>query len=194
MEDSQIIGLYFKRDEAAISETAAKYGGFCRGIAMNILSINADADECVNDTYLRAWNSMPPHKPDKLGAWLGKVVRNIAFDLWKKNHRKKRYSGMEELLNELEDCISTRVTVESEIEEQELTEVINTWLTSLPQSDRILFMRRYWNGETVAALEQENGKSPANIAKRMYRLRQNLKSKLETEAIHYERKGNLKII
>ena len=181
MEDSQIIGLYFKRDEAAISETAAKYGGFCRGIAMNILSINADADECVNDTYLRAWNSMPPHKPDKLGAWLGKVVRNIAFDLWKKNHRKKRYSGMEELLNELEDCIPAHVTVESEIEEQELTEVINTWLTSLPQSDRILFMRRYWNGETVAALAQENGKSPANIAKRMYRLRQNLKSKLETE-------------
>ena len=181
MEDSQIIGLYFKRDEAAISETAAKYGGFCHGIALNILSINADADECVNDTYLRAWNSMPPHKPDKLGAWLGKVVRNIAFDLWKKNHRKKRYSGMEQLLNELEDCIPSHVTVESEIEEQELTEVINTWLASLPQSDRILFMRRYWNGETVAALAQESGRSPANIAKRMYRLRQNLKSKLERE-------------
>ena len=181
MEDSQIIGLYFKRDEAAISETAAKYGAFCRGIALNILSINADADECVNDTYLRAWNSIPPQKPDKLGAWLGKVVRNIAFDLWKKNHRKKRYSGMEQLMNELEDCIPSHVTVESEIEEQELTEVINAWLASLPQSDRILFMRRYWNGETVAALARESGISAANMAKKMYRLRQNLKSKLETE-------------
>ena len=83
MKDLQIISLYFKRDEAAISETATKYGAFCHGVALNILSINADADECVNDTYLRAWNSIPPQRPDKLGAWLGKVVRNIAFDLWK---------------------------------------------------------------------------------------------------------------
>ena len=181
MEDSQIIALYFKRDEAAISETTAKYGGFCRRIALNILSINADAEECVNDTYLRAWNSIPPQNPDKLGAWLGKAVRNIALDLWKKNHRKKRYSGMEQLLNELEDCIPSHAAVESEIEEHELTEVINTWLASLPQSDRILFMRRYWNGETVAELAQESGTSPANMAKRMYRLRQNLKSRLETE-------------
>lgn len=81
MEDSQIIDLYFRRDEAAISETAAKYGAFCHGIALNVLSNNADADECVNDTYLRAWNSIPPQKPEKLGAWLGKVVRNVAFDL-----------------------------------------------------------------------------------------------------------------
>ena len=181
MEDSQIIGLYFKRDEAAISETETKYGVFCHSIALNILSVNADADECVNDTYLQAWNSIPPQKPDKLGAWLGKVVRNIAFNLWKKNHRKKRYTGMDQLLNELEDCIPSPITVEREIEEQELTEVINTWLASLSQDERILFMRRYWNGETVALLAQENGMSPANMAKRMYRLRQNLKSKLEME-------------
>lgn len=88
---------------------------------------------------------------------------------------------MEQLLNELEDCIPSPVTVEREIEEQELTEVINTWLAALPQNDRILFIRRYWNGETVAVLAQESGMSPANMAKRMYRLRQNLKSKLEKE-------------
>ena len=181
MENSQIIALYFKRDEAAISETAEKYGTFCHGIALNILSINADADECVNDTYLQAWNSIPPQKPGKLGAWLGKVVRNIAYDLWKRNHRKKRYAGMEQLLNELEDCIPSPATVEREIEEQELTEIINTWLASLSRNDRILFMRRYWNGETVAMLAQESGTSQANMAKRMYRLRQNLKSRLEKE-------------
>ncbi len=181
MEDLQIISLYFKRDEAAISETSTKYGAFCHGIALNILSIDADADECVNDTYLRAWNSIPPQKPDKLGAWLGKVVRNIAFDLWKKNHRQKRYAGMEQLLSELEDCIPSPVTVEHQIEEQELTNVINTWLASLPQNDRVLFMRRYWNGETVNTLAQESVMSPANMAKKMYRLRQNLKSKLEKE-------------
>lgn len=85
--------LFFKRDEAAISETVKKYGSFCHSIALNILSINVDADECVNDAYLQAWNSIPPQKPDKLGSWLGKVVRNIALDFWKKNHRKKRYAG-----------------------------------------------------------------------------------------------------
>ena len=181
MEDSQIISLYFKLDEAAISETANKYGAFCHSIALNILSIDADAEECVNNTYFKAWNSIPPQKPDKLGAWLGKVTRNIALDFWKKNHRKKRYSGIEQLLSELEDCVPSPDTVEREIDEHELTEILNTWLVSLSQNDRILFMRRYWYGETVAALAQENGTSPAGMAKRMYKLRQNLKLKLEKE-------------
>lgn len=181
MEDSEIIGLYFRRDETAITETAAKYGAFCHSIALNILSIDADAEECVNDTYLRTWNSIPPQKPDKLGAWLGRVVRNIAYDLWKKNHRQKRYAGMEQLLNELEDCIPSPATVEREIEEQELSEVINAWLASLSKKDRILFVRRYWNGEEVNVLAQKTGISSTNMAKRMYRLRQNLKSTLEKE-------------
>ena len=181
MEDNEIIELYWKRDEVAILETDKKYGKYCSKIAYNILANVEDSEECVNDTYLRAWNSIPPQKPGKLGAWLGKVVRNIAFDLWKKNHRQKRYAGMEQLLSELEDCIPSPATVEHQIEEQELTEVINTWLALLPQNDRILFMRRYWNGETVNTLAQESGVSPANMAKRMYRLRQNLKSKLEKE-------------
>ncbi len=181
MEDTEIIELYFRRNEAAIAETAAKYGAFCHSIAQNILSIDADAEECVNDTYLRTWNSIPPQKPVKLGAWLGRVVRNIAYDLWKKNHRQKRYSGIEELLNELKDCIPSPVTVEHEIEEQELTEVINIWLASLSKKDRILFVRRYWNGEAVNVLAQKTGISSTNMAKRMYRLRQNLKSTLEKE-------------
>lgn len=181
MEDSQIISLFFKRDEDAISETEAKYGAYCHGIALNILSISEDADECVNDTYWQAWNSIPPQKPDRLGAWLGRVVRNISFNLYKKNHRQKRYAGIEQLLSELEDCIPSPITVEREIEEQELTEILNMWLASLPQNDRILFMRRYWNGETVTMLAQECGTSSANMAKQMYRLRKNLKSKLEKE-------------
>ena len=181
MEDLQIIDLYFKRDETAISETDQKYGAFCRSIALNMLSIYEDAEECVNDTYLQAWNTIPPQRPVRFGAWLGRVVRNISINLWNKNHRQKRYAGIEQLLDELEDCIPSPATVEHQIEEQELTEVVNTWLVSLPQNDRILFMRRYWNGETVNALAQESGASPANMAKRMYRLRQNLKSKLEKE-------------
>ena len=102
MEDAQIIDLYFQRDESAITQTAAKYGIFCHKLARNILSVEEDAEECVNDTYLQAWNAIPPLRPDKLGAWLGRVVRNIAINMWNKNHRKKRYSGMELLLAELE--------------------------------------------------------------------------------------------
>ena len=181
MEDAQIIELYVQRDEAAIAETKAKYGAYCQSIARNILSVDADAEECVNDAFLQAWNAIPPQKPDKLGAWLGRVVRNTAFNLWKKNRRQKRYAGMEQLLSELEDCVPSPLTVERELEEQELTEAINAWLASLPKSDRVLFVRRYWYGEAVNALAREGGTSPADLAKRMYRLRQNLKSTLEQE-------------
>ncbi len=181
MEDLEIIGLYFRRNEKAITETAAKYGTFCRNIALNILSNREDAEECVNDTYLQAWNTIPPQKPDKLGAWLGRVIRNIAYNLWKKNHRQRRYTGMEEILNELEDCIPSPVTVERKMEEQELTKVINAWIASLAKKDRILFVRRYWNGESVDALAKRAGVSAAAIAKRMYRLRLKLKATLEKE-------------
>lgn len=181
MKDSQIISLFFQRDETAISETEKKYGTFCHNIALNILSINADAEECVNDAYLQAWNTIPPQRPDKFGAWLGRVVRNIAINLWKKNHRQKRYAGMEKLLDELEDCIPSPVTVEHKIEEKELTRFLNSWLASLSDDDRILFVRRYWNGEALNELATEYGVPPRNMAKRMYRLRQSLKQILEKE-------------
>ena len=181
MEDLEIIGLYFKRDERAISETAAKYGTFCHGIALNILSVDADAEECVNDTYLHTWNSIPPQKPDNLRAWLGRIVRNTAYDLWRKNHRQKRYAGIEAILDELEDCIPSPVTVEREMEEQELTAIVNSWLASLAKQDRILFVRRYWNGEAVNFLAKKAGISSGAMAKKMYQLRRELKSRLEKE-------------
>lgn len=181
MEDAQIISLFFRRDEAAIAETERKYGTFCHNIALNILSVRADAEECVNDTYLQAWNTIPPLHPEKFGAWLGRVVRNIAINLWNKNHSQKRYAGMELLLNELEDCIPSPATVEREVEEKELTEALNVWLGSLPEDDRILFVRRYWNGEAIKRLAAEYGMPPGNMAKRMFRLRGRLKRFLEEE-------------
>ena len=181
MEDIQIIGLFNQRDESAITETAKKYGAFCQSIAYNILTISADAEECVNDAYLQAWNAIPPQQPERLGAWLGKVVRNTAMNLWNKNHRKKRYSGMELLLSELEECIPSPVTVERAIEEKELTGFLNSWLASLSKTDRIIFMRRYWNGEAVYELAKDDRVTPAGIAKRMYRLRRDLRSALEKE-------------
>jgi RNA polymerase sigma-70 factor (ECF subfamily) len=181
VEDEQIIALYFQRNEAAITETAKKYGAFCRRLAVQILTIPADAEECVNDTYLQAWNAIPPQRPEKLGAWLGRVVRNNAYNLWKKNHRKKRYDGMEQLFSELADCIPSPITVERELDGQELTAFLNDWLGTLSKDDRALFLRRYWNGESVQALAARTGVSPAKMAKRMYRLRQNLRAALEKE-------------
>lgn len=181
MEDSRIIDLFFRRDEAAISETAAKYGSYCHRLAQNILSVEEDAEECVNDTWLQAWNAIPPGRPDRLGMWLGRVTRNIALNLWNKNHRKKRCAGMEQLLTELEECIPSPKTVEQNIEEKELTEMINTWLGTLPREDRILFLRRYWNGESVKELAGELAIAPGRLTKRLYRLRQSLKKRLEQE-------------
>lgn len=112
MEDSQIIELYWQRNETAISATKQKYGNFCYGIAKNILSVHEDAEECVNDTYNQVWQAIPPQRPERFRAWIGKIIRNIALNLWNKNHRQKRNVGMTELLSELEDCILSPQTVE----------------------------------------------------------------------------------
>jgi RNA polymerase sigma-70 factor (ECF subfamily) len=181
VEDAQIIELYFRRDEDAISETAKKYGTFCQRLAGNILTDPADAEECVSDAYFQAWNAIPPQRPARLGAWLGRVVRNNALNCWKKNHRKKRYDGMEQLFSELTDCVPSPTTVERELDGRELTAFLNRWLGTLSRDDRVLFLRRYWNGEAVRDLARQAGVSPAKMAKRMYRLRQDLRAALEKE-------------
>ena len=181
MEDLQIIELYFKRDAAAIGETVNKYGAFCRDVAKNILTLEEDAEECVNDAYLRAWSSIPPQRPVKLGAWLGRVVRNIALDMWRKSRRQKRYSGLEQLLDELNDCIPSPQNVERELDKKELTEAVNAWLAGIPQNDRVIFMRRYFGGEAVNDLARECGLTSGGLAKKLYKLRQSLKASLEKE-------------
>lgn len=184
MEDNQIIDLYWQRDEQAIVETSKKHGAFCHSIAKNILSIDEDAEECVNDTYHQAWNTIPPQRPAKFRAWLGRVVRNIALNLWNKNHTQKRYSGMTELLSELEDCIPSSKTVEQEIEDKELTEIVDRWLHSIDREDQVLFVRRYWNGIALNELAKEQAVSPGKLSQRMYRLRISLKTALEKEGVH----------
>ena len=183
MDDSKIIELYWQRDEAAIAETAQKYGAFCHGIAMNLLHVKEDAEECLNDTYHTAWNSIPPQKPDRFRAWLGKVVRNLSLALWNKNHRQKRYNGMTEILEELEDCIPASETVESTVETKELSAAINRWLMELSREERALFVRRYWNGAPLRELAALWNISPNKLAQKMLRLRAGLKSALEKEGI-----------
>lgn len=183
MEDAKIIELYWQRDETAIAETAQKYGKFCHCLALNLLHVKEDAEECVNDTYHAAWNAIPPQKPEKLRAWLGRVVRNLSLALWNKSHRQKRYGGVTELLDELEDCIPSAETVERTIEAKELSEVLDRWLMGLSREDRALFVRRYWNGTSLKELASLWGISPNKLAQKTFRLRMSLKSALEKEGI-----------
>lgn len=181
MDDRQIVRLFWERDEAAIAEAERKYGSLCLGIATRLLSDSEDARECVNEALYQAWSRIPPQRPEKLGPWLGKVVRNIAVSLWRRNHRQKRYNGLEQALSELEDCVPSRENVQQEIEGAELSERINRWLASLEKADRILFVRRYWYDIPLAGLAKEAGMPPERLAQKMYRLRQGLKAFLEKE-------------
>lgn len=174
MEDQEIIALYWLRDEAAIRETDRKYGGFCHGLAMNILSVREDAEECVSDTYHRAWEAIPPEKPAAFRAWLGRIVRNLSINRWRHNRAQKRYAGAEVLLSELTDCIPSTERTEEILEGQALALHIDGWLDGLPEADRRLFLLRYWNGEELKALAFAWGTTPNKLAGRMFRLRKSL--------------------
>ena len=183
MEDREIVALYWQRNERAIAETDGKYGPFCRGLARNLLDSPEDAEECVSDTWLEAWNSMPEEKPDCLRPWLGRVVRLNAIDRWRAAHRQKRFGGVETLVLELEDCVPAPSDPQRALEASELGELLRGWLDSLGKEDRRLFLRRYWNGEALNALASEEGMSPAALAQRMHRLRLRLKDCLEKEGV-----------
>ncbi|NLI61112.1 MAG: sigma-70 family RNA polymerase sigma factor [Clostridiales bacterium] len=183
MDDLQIIELYNARTETAIEKTSIKYGPMLHGIAFNILSNHWDSEEIVNDTYSKAWNTIPPKQPEFLGAYLGRITRNLSINRWHKQRAQKRYKGADLLLSELQDCIPHSDTIETEMQTKELVEVINSWLKKLSQDDRILFLRRYWFGDTVKQLAKKATTSPNKMAGRLYRLRQSLKKALEMEGI-----------
>ena len=183
MEDKQIIELYFNRNEQAITETGNKYGTFCHRIAMNILCIHEDAEECVNDTYFRVWNQIPPTVPESFRAFLGRIVRNLSISRYRQMRAKKRYSGLEVLLSELEDCVPSSCDVEQVIERNALSEMISDWLDSLPEEDSVLFVRRYWFGDENKTLAQNSGKSVKTLTQKLYRMRKSLKSDLEKKGV-----------
>ena len=183
MEDNQIIDLYFRRDESALTETANKYGTFCLRIAMNVVNVREDAEECVNDTYHTAWNQIPPTRPDSFKAFLGRIVRNFAISKYRAFHAKKRFNGLEVMLSELGDCIPATESVEQEMEAKELTEYINSWLADLKQEDRVLFVRRYWYGDEVKDLARKCGVSGTQMTQRMLRLRRKLKEYLTEKGV-----------
>ena len=150
---------------------------------MNILSNIEDSEECVNDTWHRAWDNMPPQKPISLSAFFGRITRNLSLSRFRLNHAQKRYDGITLLLSELEDCIPDKSSTELIIEDNQLADVISRWLSSLSKDDRVLFVRRYWFGDALNALAKECGTNQNQLAQRMYRLRSALKSTLKKEGI-----------
>ncbi len=181
MEDPDILALFLERKESAIAETDRKYGAFCRRIANNLLQSREDAEECVSDVYRQAWEELPKKQPANLKAWLGQVTRNLAVNLYHKNHAQKRYNGIEQALDELAEGLPSPKTVERELEDAALEDFLNKWLRSLEKGDRALFLRRYWYGVSLNSLAEEAGLPPSRLAKRMFRLRKNLRAALEKE-------------
>ena len=181
MEDLEIVGLYWARDQLAIAESQRKYGSLCGGIAMNILRNREDAEECVNDTWGRAWDNIPPQRPGSLGAYLGRIVRNLALNRWRKNHAEKRGGGSGELLlSELRECLPEEGEGVLCAEEQ-LSAVIGQWLTCLPQEDRIVFLRRYWYCDSVAEIASRTGFSQSKVKSLLHRTRKGLREHLRKE-------------
>lgn len=179
MEDNVIIDLYWRRDEAAIPATAKKYGRYCNTVAINILNNAEDAEECINDTWLHAWNSIPPHRPSLLSAFLGKLTRNLAFNRYKQVHAQKRGGGETALvLDELEECLSGKDTVEQEIDRRELVKELDAFLAGLSPDTRRCFVRRYWYCDSVRNIAAENGRTPASVTMLLSRTRQQLKKHL----------------
>ena len=162
MDDELIVKLYWDRSEHAISETSQKYGAYCHSIAYGILQSREDAEESVNDTYMDAWNAMPPHRPSILATFLGKITRRISIDRWRSLNRIKRGGGEVTLvLEELEQCIAGGQSPEREIEKKELVQAINRFLDKLPILERRVFLARYWYMESIQQMESMiTGKVP----------------------------------
>ncbi len=185
MEDGEIVALYWERDDKAIFESDAKYGHNCRMIAHNILHNQEDTEECVNDTWLGAWHAMPPHRPEKLKFFLGRITRNLSFNKVKSKTAAKRDNGeLPAVLDELYDCIPSPNTVEGEIEVRELERQINRFLNSLPERSCNVFVRRYWYVETIAEISERYDMTSSNIKVILFRTRSKLKDYLEKEGIN----------
>lgn len=183
MEDRAIIELYWQRSEQAIEETDKKYGRYCHSIAYSILAVREDAEECVSDTYLRAWNAMPPQRPDILSAFLGKITRRLSLNKIREKRSKKRGGGELPLaLDELSECIPGG-DVHSQLDKRELERAINAFLALLKPELRDIFVLRYWYVMPVTKIAEKFGCSENKVKSILYRLRGRLRSHLEKEGL-----------
>lgn len=176
MNDREIVQLYFERNPEAMEKTVLKYKNYCICIAKNILGNEQDADECFNDALHNTWNSIPPQKPENLGTYIGKIIRNLSFDRYKHSRAKKRGGGETELvLEELKDCVSGKETPEQNLYRKELSAEINSFLNTLSKEKRNIFVCRYWYAFSVSDIAKKFGKTETNISVILSRLRGELK-------------------
>lgn len=182
MEDQKIVELYFQRSERAIRETERKYGRYCLGISGNILRDRQDAQECVNDTYLQLWNSIPPSRPANFPAFLGKIVRNISLNRLKANHAQKRGSGEYQKAYDELACHIAAPTGDIP-DELHLKNAITRWFSSLPPEQRMVFVGRYWYFDSIAAIAERMQFSASKTKMMLLRLRNDLKDFLKKEEI-----------
>lgn len=183
MEDQQIVDLYWNREPEAIAQSETKYGAYCRSIALGIVGSREDAEECCNDTWLRAWEAMPPQRPSRLSAFLGKITRNLALDRFDYNHAAKRSGAFDQLLSELSDCIPDRRDAYAALE---LRDCLNRFLRQLPQDQRDLFLRRYWHCRSIEDLAGQYHMSISAVKSSLFRTRNKLRKFLEKEGIGIE--------
>ncbi len=182
MDDKSIIDLYWSRSENAIAETDKKYGSYCFSIAYNVLANNEDAEESVSDTYMKAWNHMPPHRPSVLMAFLGKITRTISISRWRARSAAKRGGGQISLaLDELDACIVHPQNVESEFLRKETVRAFRRFLDTLPNMERDIFLRRYFLLDPIASISEDFGFSQSKVKSMLYRTRLKLRSHLERE-------------
>jgi RNA polymerase sigma-70 factor (ECF subfamily) len=182
MDDDKIVELFWARAERAVTETAKKYSGYCFHISYRILQNSEDAEECVNDTYLHAWNAMPPHRPQRLATFLGKITRNLSLQKYTKNHAQKRGAGQVELaLSELEECIPANTSLEQIVEERLLAESLDAFLRGLRKETRMVFVARYWYLYSIQEISKHYDMSESKVKSMLHRTRKKLKVYLERE-------------
>ena len=183
MTDKMIVDLYLSRDEKAINETDKKYGRYCHSIAYNILFSERDSEECVNDTYVSAWNSIPPTQPTSLSAYLGKLVRNISLNRYIRDRAQKRKQDTELIFDEVEEFLPDSIDGASISDGIILRDAINAFLASLSERDRIIFVKRYWFMQSVKQISRSMALTESNIKIILMRTRKSMKDHLEKEGI-----------
>ena len=182
MEDCQIVELFWKRDEKAVKETASKYGNYCYSIAYRILSNHEDSEESVNDTYIDAWNSIPPHRPLLLSAFLGKITRRIAIDRWRINRAEKRGGGEPSLvLDELEECVTGENDIETELNREQLAQTVNAFMKTLSAAEQQVFVCRYFYMDPLESICKKFGFSESKVKSMLFRTREKLRVYLQKE-------------
>lgn len=183
IEDEKIIELFFERSEQGIRELDHKYGKICRSLSYNIVNSRQDAEECVNDAYLGAWNTIPPARPNPLRTYICKIVRNISLKLYYRKEAVKQSSRYTVAMEEIEACIADPNTVETEMEARELARIMESFLDTLTLENRVIFMRRYWFSDSCKDIAGFVGLSEKTISVRLTRIRQKMKEYLSEREV-----------